>query len=347
MQSAKAGGRSCILHVVECYSAGVRTVVDLAARELAEFRHVLLFANGEATPDSFDAVERLEDGLTQRLRQISSAVERWQPDIIHAHSSWAGLYTRLIKSPVRTPVIYQPHCFAFADPNSPFLLRRLFWAAERLLARRTSVIIAVSPHEREQAKKLRIFGRPSVHTVPNASSLEVPAGSAPPDRGNARAVMVGRISAQKDPFFFAQVAQKLKQRGIDSVWIGDGDEKLKSQLTRAGVVVTGWLRRREMIEVLQNSSVYLHSAAYEGFPISVADAATAGLPIIVRDIPAFAQVDLQRVSGVEQAVERIRAIHENDDDFGRIRHLSLRLAEQCTPEHFRRALQDVYGGVQQ
>src|SRR5690606_2304399 len=41
-------------------------------------------------------------------------------------------------------------------------------------------------------------------------------------------------------------------------------------------------------------SLYLHTAAYEGFPLAVLEAAAFGLPIVVRDISAFDEVDLVR-----------------------------------------------------
>jgi glycosyltransferase involved in cell wall biosynthesis len=104
-------------------------------------------------------------------------------------------------------------------------------------------------------------------------------------------VTVGRVCAQKDPEYFAQAAQAY--RGSRPwVWIGGADhddpkgQEYLLRLMAAGVEVTGWRERNLCLHMLSEAHVYVHTAAWEGNPVTIYEAAVRGLPIIARDIPA-------------------------------------------------------------
>ncbi|WP_180814715.1 glycosyltransferase [Kocuria flava] len=101
--------------------------------------------------------------------------------------------------------------------------------------------------------------------------------------------MIGRAAPQKDPLFFVHVVQEMRRLldNVEYVWIGDGDPKQIELLKRHDIRVTGWLDQGQMTKELSRAGAYIHSAAYEGFPLSVLDAASQGVPIIARDIPCF------------------------------------------------------------
>lgn len=105
--------------------------------------------------------------------------------------------------------------------------------------------------------------------------------------------MVGRIAPQKDPKFFADVVAELRKDDVplEAVWIGDGDGDLRRLLTEARIRVTGWLSPSGVEELLRGS-VYVHSARYEGFPLSILDAAACRAPIVARRIAAVEHTDL-------------------------------------------------------
>ena len=109
------------------------------------------------------------------------------------------------------------------------------------------------------------------------------------DRDSTLVITTGRITAQKDPKFFIEVAGLVRERSPQAkfIWVGDGDPEAKRGLEGAGVNVTGWLEPDEVSSLLQRSGVYLHTASFEGFPISILEAAAIGLPIVVRSIPAY------------------------------------------------------------
>ncbi|WP_428833509.1 glycosyltransferase family 4 protein [Pseudoclavibacter helvolus] len=290
-----------ILHVTECYAGGVRKAMDAITELAPQHEHHLLWAGDEnPTPGRYTSVRSLPPGLVRRSLAVRRGAEALGPDVVHAHSSWAGVYARLL--PISRPLIYQPHCYKFDDPTSPAPMRWFYRSAEALLVGRTQVTVVLSPHEEELAARISANHR---HFLPNVASID-------PDRvavqrGTGRVVMLGRITSQKDPAYFVEVAQRVLRARPETkfVWIGDGDDVMRSKLLDAGIEITGWLDSQGVAEELANTDVYFHSAAYEGFPLSVLDAAALELPVVVRSIDAFDGTQLLRAESIDEASKQL------------------------------------------
>jgi glycosyltransferase involved in cell wall biosynthesis len=287
-----AGGRSgrpVVLHVTECFEGGV----GRALRNIAKFatfadHHLLGFGADLAHADArapFASITQLPAGKVAQLRATRAHLRSTSVDFVHAHSSWAGVYVRT--AAVRTSLIYQPHGYAFE--MSGRLRAAGYFAAEKILSMRPQQIAVLSPRERELVHRLApdkhardLTNLPTVAVVSSRRTSHAPIGP-------IRVAMNGRLSRQKDPAFFADVIHELRLRGvpIEPVWIGDGDEVMRQALEGLGVRVTGWLDSDEIIDELDGTHLYLHSAVYEGFPLSVLDAAARGVPLMARHIPAF------------------------------------------------------------
>src|SRR5688500_621544 len=98
-----------VLHVTECYSAGVRSSVDALARNLSDVEHLLAYAGGRDPDTAFaEAIPLPALGL-RRMLALRRLIGILQPDVVHAHSSWAGIYTRVIGA--GRPVVYRRHCY--------------------------------------------------------------------------------------------------------------------------------------------------------------------------------------------------------------------------------------------
>ena len=83
--------------------------------------------------------------------------------------------------------------------------------------------------------------------------------------------MLGRISPQKGPEFFRRAVQLSRASGLPLqwIWVGGGAPGEEAALREAGALVTGWLPRQAALERLAAADVYVHTAAWEGFPVSV------------------------------------------------------------------------------
>jgi glycosyltransferase involved in cell wall biosynthesis len=143
----------------------------------------------------------------------------------------------------------------------------------------------VSP--REAAISARLNRRTPAQVVLNPSPF---AGASDRDETgplSGDVVMVGRISPQKDPELFADVARSFDGDDVHFSWIGDGDPEERSALEDAGVEVSGWIAPFELRQRLEHAALYLHTAAWEGGPVSTIEAASLGVPILSRAIPSM------------------------------------------------------------
>ncbi|WP_282071663.1 glycosyltransferase [Janibacter hoylei] len=299
-----------ILHITECYASGVARAIESIVALSPDHEHYLLHAGDEQPPSSagFASTTPLPRGLPRRVLAVREHARAVGADAVHAHSSWAGVYARV---PVHgTRVIYEPHCLKFTDPDSSVTHRAFYRVAERVLGARTDTFVVLSPQEDRLARELAPRARRIM--LPNAPQEGL---SAEPTERTRSVVMSGRLAPQKSPWWFAEAARAAAASDptVQFRWIGDGDADARSQLAEAGVVVTGWLERDALATELAQAGVYLHSAGYEGFPISVLDAAACSTPIVVRDIAAFEGTGLQRaVSPSEGAALSLRALDDAD-----------------------------------
>ena len=336
-----------VLHLTECYGGGVGAAIDKITEIYAGAEHHLLWA-GDQDPSAnaqISSSEELPQGIVARIMAVRALVDRLSPDLVHAHSSWAGVYARALKLPV--PVVYQPHCFVFDDPRRSPLERWAYRRIESFLAGRGAATLVLSEHENQLARSLHRTQR--LEFLPNIPTVPLGALSQSSSRSKTIA-MSGRIAAQKDPQFFAEVARLCRQEigSLKFLWLGGGDSpELQQELVGAGVEVTGWLNKHELVERLDESSIYFHSASYEGFPLSVLDAAARGLPIIARSLPCFSGTGIYTESTAQEcAVAIIRAVQ--DEEFAQeLTRSSMNLLEQMNPEQQIAALDRAYSPLVQ
>jgi len=310
-----------ILHVVDRTSGGVpvavQTYLDNSPPGVS---HIVItpFENGEPPKHwighNCDLVD-LGMGHLARIKRLRLTIKALRPSAVHAHSSFSGLYARLSTSSQRTqPVIYSPHCFAFERTDQSRLLRFVYRSIERLLARNTHVVAACSRREAEIALNSlpRLSGR--AVAIPNIRSI-YPANATAWPGGQLVVGMIGRISPQKSPSTYVDLVERLRaaQPQVRGLWLGDGPPAERNKLKDRGVEISGWLSPAKLREQLISCDLYIHSAAWEGFPIAVLDAHAAGLPILVRQIGAFA--DVPRRLTVEEGFETMSIALSSPDSF--------------------------------
>lgn len=306
---------STVVHVVDRTDGGVPVAVaTYIANSPPQFRHVVVspFSKGKPAPCWSGTTASFIDlgtGHLARRRRIRSTVRELSPQVVHAHSSFAGAYVRSAIRHTRARIVYTPHCFSFEREDIGTAQRALFRLAEAVLARNTDLIAACSPGERDAASALASTST-RVDYIPNVTIVS-PRPSSPTPAGALRVGMIGRVSAQKDPQYFLDTVNTLREHGVDitPVWIGSGPPDEVQCLADAGVDVSGWLDRERLEAAIDSLDLYVHSAAWEGFPISLLDAHASGLPALARPIRALAGLDesLSSEQGLTAMIEAAKA----------------------------------------
>ncbi|WP_461187573.1 glycosyltransferase [Arthrobacter sp. Z4-13] len=310
-----------VLHVVESFGGGVATALQQYAEATPQLTHYLLrterpgdfIDNGET--DVFADVLSLPRQPLAAIHSVRHFVNELQPDVLHAHSSFAGLYVRVgIRATERRPIVYTPHGYGSERADIPRLVALIFRLVESILSRNTSRYAACSPRE----AALSSFGnsRPSVVYVPNVAQVRQ-VETTPKDKAGTEIVVVGRLTPARDPDFFCDVVRIVKAAmpQIKFTWVGGGEDHYVSRLVNAGVEITGWLPRQEALQKLSAADLHVHPAAWDGFPMVLLEANAMRIPSLVRDIPAFSEVpEPAKVTTPAAMADRVVEILQNRNE---------------------------------
>lgn len=234
---------------------------------------------------------------------LARYLRRWGPfDIIHGHSSKAGVYARLLGTLILSKRVYTPHALVTMAPQLTPFRRRAYSFAERGLSYLSDRIICVSSFEREHAVSLGI-GPHRLAVVPHGLS---PDDDRPEEDGRERLGLepetviiglVGRLDAQKAPELLVEAAAQIlrQHRNVHVIVIGDGP--LKQDLVararqRRIAEAFSWLGEAPARHWLPTLDILAMPSRYEGFSYVLLEALAAGVPIVCT-----------AVGGVAEAVE--------------------------------------------
>lgn len=222
---------------------------------------------------------------------------RERPDILHLHSSFAGLAGRVLPRPAGVRLVYCAHGWAFLR-DSGKTTAALVCAAERALAWRSDAIIAISEDERRAALRARLPA-PRLHRVHNG----LPDIDPPPpadwrcSKHQMRVLFVGRFDRQKGFDVFTDVARRLGPRA-DCVAIGDFSADAARPLALPpNLRRTGWLPNREVAAWLAAADVLVMPSRWEGFGLTAIEAMRAGVAVIASRVGGLPEIVDDGVTG--------------------------------------------------
>lgn len=300
------------------------------------------------------------------LRLLTEHLSDAGYDVVHTHSAKAGAVGRLAAERAATPrVVHTFHGFPFHEFQSRGR-RAGYIAVERYLGRRTDVFLAVGGAVAAEAVRRGIAAPDRVRVINPAISR--PAGPASPaDRAIARRRLavpvgcsvvgtVGRIDYQKAPESFVDALAELDRPDVYAVWIGDGPLRpdLERRVDRRGLRdrfrCVG--HRDDVPGLLPGLDVFVMASRYEGLPCAVAEAMTAGLPVVATAVNAVPDVVLPGETGLlaspqqpQQLAAAIRYMLDEPTEAARMAAAGQRLiGDQFTPDALGAVLEAAYRG---
>jgi glycosyltransferase involved in cell wall biosynthesis len=217
------------------------------------------------------------------LGQLVALIRSHAPDIVHLHSSKAGLLGRIAAKIVGVPAIYTAHGWGF-KPGVPLHRRYLVLAAEALAARLAARIICVSGYDFQLAARNRLFPSRRLVEIRNGVADDAPRRHERQD-GKCRFVMVARFQEPKLQTLLLSAFSQIESADKELWFFGDGPafDTVKAQ-TGALAGVTFWGNQDNARERLAECDVFVLLSAYEGLPLSVIEAMQAGLPVVASSV---------------------------------------------------------------
>jgi glycosyltransferase involved in cell wall biosynthesis len=213
----------------------------------------------------------------RRLRDLRRAFRHYRPTVVLAHSALPNVYSRLAATR-GLPVVTVLHSAIddFADPQ----LR----VAERVLQRRTALVVAVT--EELRSEYWSHFGEDApVIVVPNGVDTTGPRKHEY-SRTPSRVVTVARVALQKNPTLWLEVADLAADAGIgaDFVWFGPESEAAVTVTLRAGTEGRANAHypgpTDQAVSEMLAADILFHPADREAQSVVLVEAASVGLPVV-------------------------------------------------------------------
>jgi glycosyltransferase involved in cell wall biosynthesis len=309
-----------VLHVAETAKGGVGAYLEelvalQAERYGADRVRVVLPAEHAALFDRLppQAVHGFRIGSAGRLRAMMRMalvvwplVRQWRPDVVHLHSSYAGLVLRplLALLPQRPRVVYCPHGWAF-DREAPRWLNGAVATVERAWARLCDAVVCISQHERASALRAGLPGDRLVVVANGIGDITPPADV---DVANARTLwpartlrvlFVGRLDRQKGVDILYTALERLGHRAFALV-VGAAVVADRAATTAAppNARVMGWLARERIAVLCRAADVLVVPSRWEGFGLVALEAMRCGCAVVASRTGGLPEVIDHGVSGL-------------------------------------------------
>lgn len=307
-----------VLHVITlCELGGAQSVVASIANGICS-DHEVIVASGDGDGkmwDMLDArVKRVHCKYLKReislyndtcaLWELHKLYKKYKPDIIHLHSSKAGLLGRLAFPTKKT--VYTVHGF-----DSVRIAHRSFLFLEKLMQYFCNAIVTVSRYDERNLIAEGIKKNLSmVYNGTSATRLNEPVSFMLPDKYKKTVLCVARISPQKKCALFLKVASLLPEYAF--VWIGNQEKVCEHP---ENVFFMGNIPNAAVYGSI--ADVFFLPANYEGLPIVIIEAMSNGCPIVASDVGGVSELVRNGVNGyalensAELFAEKIKYVLEN------------------------------------
>lgn len=221
------------------------------------------------------------------VASLAILVRRLAPDLVHCHSSKAGLVGRVAAAFGGAPAVFTAHGFGFTE-NAPWLRRMLTLATERILSPFTAKVIAVSNYDRALAIHLGAVSEEAIVTIHNG--IPDTRWRADPGRECTPVLcIVARLAPPKDHAnFLSAIAPLAHTNEFRVLFVGDGPDRQHLERLSADLGLNAHAEflgtRSDVAEILANAHLLVLPSKYEGLPICVLEAMRAGLPVVATGV---------------------------------------------------------------
>lgn len=227
--------------------------------------------------------------LRGAARELQRLIREQRPDIVHAHSSFAGAAARIAAHGCGVPAVYTVHGFGFKPEARP-LVREMAWLGEAMLAPWTDHMICVSRHEATLARRLPVAPK-SISVIPNGLP-DVPWRAQPQDQPPS-VVMVARLAAPKRADLLIGALALLAQRPTAHI-VGNGPMRDRLEAQVRTLHLEGCVRFTgdvdDVPQRLARHGIFALLSDHEGMPISIIEAMRAGLAIVATRLPGIEEM---------------------------------------------------------
>lgn len=256
--------------------------------------------------------------LVETLREI-------RVDIVHTHSSKAGIIGRYAAARVGLPAVHTIHGASFHRGQST-LAFNVYRRLERWAARKTDAFISVCDSLTDQYVDAGIAPADKFTTVYSGMDVD-PFLSPPRSRDEVRQKLglkpehiavakVARLFHLKGHKFLIEAARPVIDRcpNVRFVLIGDGilREQFEQRISELGLsehfILTGLVPPEQIPELVNAADIIAHTSEWEGLARVLPQGLISGKPVVSYDVDGAREVVIPDETGYLLPVEEIAGL---------------------------------------
>ncbi|MGE5329746.1 MAG: glycosyltransferase family 4 protein [Deltaproteobacteria bacterium] len=254
------------------------------------------------------AISPLSD--IRSLLQISNYLKTHKVDLMHLHSSKAGFLGRLAAKWHGIPCVYNPHGWSF-NIRTNSIKKNMYKLLERMAASWTDKIVAISGSDYLSALEEKICTPRKLELIENGIDLTRYVNKTDFsfkqqigfDSEEKIVGMCARLTEQKNPLVFIDIAKCVTQQLSDCKFVLVGDGELREQVENRikelhldqNVLMTGWTTCPE--KYVNIFDVGLLTSKWEGFGLALAEYMACGKPVVASRIHGIPYVVRDTIDG--------------------------------------------------
>ncbi len=221
-------------------------------------------------------------------------------DIVHYHNTGPGFFIPILVFS-KAKIVFTYHNVSYTQKKWNFAAKKFLSLSERISLENSDYVIFIS--EVIRAEMVKKYSVKNYKVIFNGVSLPLIA---------TQSDYIESLGLEKQKYLIA-VGRFLEEKGFDYmirsftqaevtdyklVLAGDTDypteysDKLKVLARENGVILTGFIKGEKLNQIFSHARLFIISSFEEGLPIALLEAMSYNIDVLVSDIPANMQIEL-------------------------------------------------------
>ena len=303
-----------VLHVGEYVNGGVATYLKTLINGLQQYKDIdnyLVMSRYKSEQNWGDIQNKVTYYEYKRsilnifkvMIFIYRFINEIQPDIIHVHSTWAGVFVRLpllfVKK--KAKIIYTAHGWSFIMDVST-KKKYLYAFIERVLSRVTDKIINISNFEEKQALNYGLNKKKMVviYNGVKDRNYDIKINLDKKNINNSNKInllFVGRLDRTKGIDILLDVYNKYEFKNLHLYIIGDSVLDNIEIKSTDKITYLGWINNEDIDKYYQMCDAVIMPSRWDGFGLVAIEAMRNAMPVIVSNRGALPELIDNGING--------------------------------------------------
>ena len=293
-------------------------------------------------------------------------IKKYNPIIVHTHSSKAGLMGRLAAKLAGAPIIvHTPHGHVFFGYFGPFKTK-LFIIFEKLASRITDKIVALTNREKKDHILFKIAEEDKFSVIYSGIELNILKESSSEEKQNLKKELgipenslivgtAGRLVPVKGPEFLVKASKYIISKYPDTYFMFTGDGPLEQDLKRKAlemgisdnIIFLGW--RDDLVKIISIYDIFVLPSLNEGMGRVLVEAMALGKSIVASNVGGIPDLVIHGKNGFlvppknpKQLAKYIQVLLEDKDKREKMGLAGKEMAYNFTSERMVEKIANLY-----